>query len=60
MLPIVYQTYGQVRDKIIVVISRLGHFEPHEQVAVHSLIADMMKARGQEELIEEYGLAPFP
>jgi predicted nucleotidyltransferase component of viral defense system len=54
------QTYGQVRDKIIVEVSRLGHFEPHEEVEVHSFIADMMKARGQEELVEKHGLIPFP
>ncbi|MDZ7692066.1 MAG: nucleotidyl transferase AbiEii/AbiGii toxin family protein [Balneolaceae bacterium] len=53
------QAYGQVRDKIIVEVSRLGHFEPHEKVAIHSFIADMMKARGQEALIPKYGLAPF-
>jgi hypothetical protein len=54
------QTYGQVRDKIIVEVSRLGHFEPHEEVEVHCFIADMMKARGKEDLVETYGLAPFP
>ncbi len=54
------QDFGQVRDKIVVEVSRLGHFEPHEELEVHSLIVEMMRDRGQEGLIEEYGLMPFP
>ena len=53
------QAFGQVRDKIIVEVTRLGHFEPHEERQVSSYIHEMMKANGQKSLISRYGLEPF-
>ena len=53
------QDFGQVRDKIIVEVSRLGHFEPYEKIEVNSLINEMIESTGKDELIDKYGLQPF-
>lgn len=52
-------TYGQVRDKIIVEATWLGHYEPYSKQDICSYLYEMMIQRGQEELIEEYELHPF-
>jgi|APLak6261698768_1056241.scaffolds.fasta_scaffold00152_4 predicted nucleotidyltransferase component of viral defense system len=51
--------FGQVRDIIIVESTWLGSFEPYTTATVTSFVSEMMKANGQEALIEEYGLHPF-
>lgn len=51
--------FGQVRDIIIVESTWLGSFEPYTTATVTSFVSEMMKANGQEALIEEYGLQPF-
>lgn len=51
--------YGQVRDVIVLESSWLGHFEPHEESTVSSLIYGMMLELGQSELIEKYNMKPF-
>lgn len=51
--------YGQVRDKVVVEATWLGNFEPFSSMPVSSYVYEMMKAKGQEELIEEYNMAPF-
>ncbi len=50
---------GQVRENIVVEATWLGNFEPFSQMPVSSYIYEMMKAKGQEELIEKYNMAPF-
>lgn len=52
-------TYGQVRDKIIIESSWLGHFEPYSTAEVSSFIADMMRNNNQSDMINEFGLNPF-
>jgi predicted nucleotidyltransferase component of viral defense system len=51
--------YGQVRQDIILEISSLGNYEPHTDETVSSYIAEMMLDQGQDEVIDEYDLAPF-
>jgi predicted nucleotidyltransferase component of viral defense system len=51
--------FGQVRDIIIVESTWLGSSEPYTTAEVTSFVAEMMKANGQQALIEEYGLQPF-
>jgi len=51
--------YGQIRDVIIVEASWLGYFEPYTEKEIASLIYDMMKNTGQNNLITEYNLLPF-
>ncbi len=50
---------GQVREHIVVEATWLGSFEPYSEMAVHSFIYEMMKSRGQHELIEQHNMAPF-
>ncbi len=52
--------YGQVRDKIILEATWLGHFEPYTDATIQSYIGEMMQNQNQRSLIEEYNLAPFP
>ncbi len=51
--------FGQVRDMIIVESSWLGSSEPLVKGRVSSFIYQMMQAKGQESVANEYGLMPF-
>lgn len=51
--------FGQVRDMIIVESSWLGSSEPLIKEKVSSFLYQMMLAKGQEQIAEEYGLLPF-
>lgn len=51
--------FGQVREHVIVEATWLGNFEPFSEMQVSSYIYEMMKAKGQDELIEQYNMAPF-
>lgn len=50
---------GQVRDKVIVEATWLGHYEPYTTASIHSFLYDVMMATGQEAVIEQYQLQPF-
>lgn len=50
---------GQVRDKVIVEATWLGHYEPHTVASIHSFLYEMMMTAGQEEIIAQYQLHPF-
>jgi predicted nucleotidyltransferase component of viral defense system len=51
--------FGQAREHVVVEATWLGNFEPFAEMTVSSYIYEMMKAKGQEELIEQYNMAPF-
>lgn len=51
--------FGQVREQVVVEATWLGNFEPYSEMQVSSYVYDMMKAKGQDELIEQYNMAPF-
>lgn len=51
--------FGQVRDKVILESSTLGHYEPFHEQTINSFIYDMMKSTNQNELIADYRLEPF-
>jgi predicted nucleotidyltransferase component of viral defense system len=51
--------YGQVRDKIVLESSLLGHYEPHHERMIHAFINEMMFKTSQEKMIETYHLEPF-
>lgn len=51
--------FGQVREHVVVEATWLGNFEPFSEMHVSSYIYDMMKSKGQDELIEQYNMAPF-
>lgn len=51
--------FGQVREQVILEASWLGNFEPSSEIQVSSFIYEMMKARGQDKLIERYNMNPF-
>ncbi len=51
--------FGQAREHVVVEATWLGNFEPFSKMPVSSYIYEMMKAKGQEELIEQYNMAPF-
>jgi len=51
--------YGQVRDTIIVEASWLGSSEPNTDHHLSTYIFEMMEARDQSEMAEQYGLLPF-
>lgn len=52
--------FGQVRPHIIVEATWLGNSEPYTTAEINTYIAEMMEANGQQQLIEQYGLQPFP
>lgn len=52
-------TYGQVRDRIILEVSWLGHFEPYSKKQVATYIYDMMVATGQTAIAKQNYLFPF-
>jgi hypothetical protein len=51
--------FGQVRDKVILESSTLGHYEPFHEQTINSFIYDMMRNTIQNELIAQYRLEPF-
>ncbi|MCO6486238.1 MAG: nucleotidyl transferase AbiEii/AbiGii toxin family protein [Saprospiraceae bacterium] len=51
--------FGQVREQVVIEATWLGNFEPYSEMQVSSYVYDMMKAKGQDELIEQYNMAPF-
>lgn len=51
--------FGQVREYIIIEASWLGSYEPFIEAPVSSYIAEMMYARGTDEIISQYQLQPF-
>lgn len=51
--------FGQVREHVVVEATWLGNFEPFSDMLVSSYIYEMMKSKGQDELIKQYNMAPF-
>lgn len=51
--------FGQVRDKVILESSTLGHYEPFHEQRISSFIYNMMRGTNQNELITQYRLEPF-
>lgn len=51
--------FGQVRNKVIVEASWLGHYEPYSKRQISSYLYDMMLAMKQEAMAEEWDLLPF-
>ena len=51
--------FGQVREHVVLEATWLGNFEPYSDMQVSSYIYEMMIIKGQEELIEQYNMAPF-
>ncbi len=51
--------FGQIRNFIVIESSWLGNYEPYEKGVVLSMIYEMMKELGQQEIIEKYEMKPF-
>jgi len=51
--------FGQIRNFIVIESSWLGNYEPYEKGVVSSMIYEMMKQLGQQEIIEKYEMKPF-
>ena len=51
--------FGQIRNFIVVESSWLGNYEPYEKGVIYSMIYEMMKQLGQDEIIEKYEMYPF-
>ncbi len=51
--------FGQIREHVVVEATWLGDSEPFSELPISSYIYEMMKAQGQNELIERYSMAPF-
>jgi hypothetical protein len=51
--------FGQVRNKVIVEASWLGHYEPYSTKQISSYIYEMMLSMQQEALAGEWELLPF-
>lgn len=51
--------FGQIREHVVVEATWLGDFQPFSNMEISSYIYDMMKFKGQDELIEQYNMAPF-
>ncbi len=52
--------FGQIRDVVVVEATWLGYYEPYTTQYVQTYIYDMMMSNGQEGMVQEYGLEPFP
>ncbi|WP_026810524.1 nucleotidyl transferase AbiEii/AbiGii toxin family protein [Arenibacter latericius] len=52
--------FGPVREHVVVEATWLGNFEPYSKIQVSSYVYEMMKSKGQDALIEQYSMAPFP
>jgi len=52
-------SFGQVREHIVLEATWLGNFEPYKDMSISSYIYEMMLAKGQNELIEQYSMSPF-
>ena len=52
-------SFGQVREQIIIESSWLGSSEPYIMAEISCYITEMMKATGQNQIIEQYKLQPF-
>lgn len=52
--------FSQVREHVVVEATWLGNFEPFSTMKVGSYVHDMMKSKGQYDLIEQYNMTPFP
>ena len=51
--------FGQVRDHVVLEATWLGNFEPYSNMQLSSYVTEMTQQKGQEELIEQYNMAPF-
>lgn len=51
--------FGQVRDHIILEATRLGNFAPSSKMKINSYIYEMMKVKGQQNLINQYSMDRF-
>lgn len=51
--------FGQVREHVVLEATWLGNFEPYSEMQISSYIYEMMIAKGQVEIIEQYNMAPF-
>jgi predicted nucleotidyltransferase component of viral defense system len=51
--------FGQVREYVVLEATWLGNFEPYSEMQVGSYVYHMMNAKGQNELIQQYNMAPF-
>ena len=51
--------FGQIRNFIVIESSWLGNYEPYEKGVVSSMIYEMMKELGQQDIIERYEMEPF-
>jgi Nucleotidyl transferase AbiEii toxin, Type IV TA system len=53
------ESYGQVRDVIVVEATWLGYFEPYTTKTISSFVGKMMLDNGQQDIAEANGLLPF-
>ena len=51
--------FGQVRKHVVLEATWLGNFEPFSEMQVSSYLYEMMEQKGQNDLIEQYNMAPF-
>jgi len=51
--------FGQIRNFIVIESSWLGNYEPYETGVISSMIYEMMKELGQQDIIEKYEMNPF-
>jgi predicted nucleotidyltransferase component of viral defense system len=51
--------FGQVKEFILLEVTWLGNSEPNSTAFISSYVAEMMKSKGLDKIVEEYGLQPF-
>lgn len=51
--------FGPARNVIVVEATWYGYYEPYTEQSMSAYIQDMMVEKGQQEMIEEFGLQPF-
>lgn len=51
--------FGQVRNVIVIEATWFGYYEPFSQHFLSSYIYDMMMARNQQKMVDDYDLQPF-
>lgn len=52
--------FGPISNKILLEVNAFAHPSPFQPLPISTYIYDFLKSRGEDALIKEFGLEPFP
>ncbi|WP_031480463.1 nucleotidyl transferase AbiEii/AbiGii toxin family protein [Maridesulfovibrio frigidus] len=53
-------TFGPISNKILLEVNAFAHPSPAQPMPISTYIHDFLKSRGQDEIIKQFDLQPFP